>query len=74
MESSTVYEAKTQFSRLLARVEAGEEIVICRGKTAIAKLVPLSKPERQRTLGSAKGKIKIAADFDLPLDEFANYR
>jgi prevent-host-death family protein len=44
MQTVTVHEAKTHMSRLLARVEAGEEIVIARGKTEIAKIVPLHPP------------------------------
>lgn len=37
----SVHEAKTHLSRLLARVEEGEEIVIARGSTPIARIVPL---------------------------------
>lgn len=44
MATVTIHEAKTHLSRLLARVEAGEEIVIARGSTEIAKLVPLTPP------------------------------
>jgi antitoxin (DNA-binding transcriptional repressor) of toxin-antitoxin stability system len=40
MKTVTVHVAKTTFSQLLARVEAGEEIVLARGKRPIAKLVP----------------------------------
>jgi prevent-host-death family protein len=39
----TVHQAKTHLSRYLAAVEDGEEIVIARGKRAIAALVPLRK-------------------------------
>ena len=46
MQTVTVHEAKTHMSRLLARVEAGEEIVIARGKTEIAKIVPLHPRKR----------------------------
>jgi len=49
MQVVTVHEAKTHMSRLLARVEAGEEIIIARGKVEVAKLVPLQpvvKPRR----------------------------
>lgn len=46
MVTVTVHEAKTHMSRLLVRVEAGEEIVIARGKTEIAKLVPLNSHRR----------------------------
>ncbi len=52
MQIVTVHEAKTHMSRLLARVEAGEEIVIARGKDEIAKIVPLNPPKPQnRTPG-----------------------
>ncbi len=37
-----VHEAKTHLSRLLQRVEAGEEITIARGETPIARLVPIA--------------------------------
>lgn len=52
MQTVTIHEAKTHMSRLLARVEAGEEIVIARGRCEIAKLVPLNPPvPKRRTPG-----------------------
>ena len=51
-KSVTIHEAKTHLSRLIARVEAGEEIIVKRGAVAVAKLVPLHDPEpKQRTPG-----------------------
>ena len=48
----TVHEAKTHLSRLLAQVEAGEEVVIARGNNQIAKIVPLNPaPTKTRALG-----------------------
>lgn len=44
----TVHEAKTHLSRLLVEVEAGDEIVVARGKTPVAKLVPLAPPQPKR--------------------------
>jgi prevent-host-death family protein len=44
----TVHEAKTHLSRLLARVEAGEEVVIARGKVEVAKLVPMDQGTQTR--------------------------
>lgn len=44
----TVHETKTHLSRLLAGVEAGEEVVIARGKNEIAKIIPL-KPTPTKT-------------------------
>lgn len=53
MEIVTVHEAKTHLSRLLARVRAGEEIVIARGKQPEAKLVPWTeKPKTPRQFGT----------------------
>ena len=71
MESFNIHEAKTHLSRLLARVEAGEEVTIARAGTPIARLVPL-RP-RKRLPGSWAGVIDIADDFDasLPDDWFA---
>lgn len=37
------YEAKTHFSELLVKVEAGEEITITRHGTPVARLVPIQK-------------------------------
>jgi prevent-host-death family protein len=43
----TIHKAKTELSKLLARVEAGEEIVIARGDEPIAKLVALTSSEKK---------------------------
>lgn len=48
MQTVTIHEAKTHLSRLLARVEAGEEVIIARGTQEIAKLVPLKPPVPKR--------------------------
>lgn len=44
----TIHQAKTNLSRLLVRVEAGEEIVLARGKTPVARIVPLNPPPTKR--------------------------
>jgi len=43
MKTITTHEAKTHLSRYLAEVEKGEEIIIARGKNAVAMLVPVPK-------------------------------
>jgi prevent-host-death family protein len=50
MRKVSTHEAKTHLSRLIAEVQAGEEIIICRGDQPAARLVPLSgeRPERRR--------------------------
>ena len=62
-----VHEAKTHLSRLLARVEAGEEIVIAKAGKLIARLIPYEKRPPRWLPGSAKGRVLIRSDFDAPL-------
>ena len=57
------YEAKTQLSRLLERVEAGEEIVIARAGKPVARLVPLSERPR-RVPGLWAGRWDTTQDWD----------
>ena len=63
-----IHEAKTQLSRLIAKVEQGEEVVIARAGEPVAKLVRAEGTKRSRKLGAYAGKIWIADDFDAPLD------
>lgn len=67
-ETVTVHAAKTHLSQLLARVEAGEVIVIARGKTPVAKLVPIAPPAK-RQFGAMRGKISIGPAFFEPLSD-----
>lgn len=62
-----MYEAKTNFSKLVAEVECGGEIVIARDGKPVARLVPYEPHQRQA--GTAKGEIRMADDFDDPLPE-----
>lgn len=63
-----IHDAKTQFSRLLKRVAAGQEVVIARAGEPVARLVPFRQPG-VRELGMDAGRVVIAADFDAPLPE-----
>lgn len=61
----TIGEAKTNLSKLVALVEAGERVELWRGKQPVAQLVPLSKASTaRRQPGALAGRIKIAEDFD----------
>lgn len=68
MDPVSVHEAKTHLSRLLQRVEAGEEVVIARDGHPVARLVPVAE-RRPRRPGRLKGSIRISRDFDAPLPE-----
>jgi prevent-host-death family protein len=63
-----VYEAKTHLSRLLARAEAGERIVIARAGRPVAVLGPVAGVPRKRAPGH--DAIVIHDDFDDPIPEF----
>ena len=63
-----VHQAKTQLSRLLARVEAGEDVVIARRGEPVARLVGC-KPRRKRQPDVLKGKVTIPESFLDPLAE-----
>lgn len=61
-----VQEAKTRLSDLLARVERGEDIVIARAGSPIARLVPIDALPPRRFGGLS---LTVPDDFDAPLDE-----
>lgn len=64
-----VHEAKTQLSRLLERARQGEDVVIARHGTPVARLVAISDRPARRSPGGAKGKITLSPEFDEPLPE-----
>jgi antitoxin (DNA-binding transcriptional repressor) of toxin-antitoxin stability system len=67
MEIVTIHTAEPVLLQLLARVEAGEEIVLARGKEPIAKLVPFRPPAPKRRFGALRGIISIGPEFFDPL-------
>lgn len=64
--------AKAQLPLLVRETLAGAEVVIAKDNKPLVKLMPLTGGGREP--GSAKGQIRMAPDFDAPLDDFANYR
>jgi prevent-host-death family protein len=69
MTEVNVHQAKTHLSRLLRRVEEGDEVVISRAGKPIARLVQVVQQKRPRELGQCRGQIWIADDFDAPLPD-----
>jgi prevent-host-death family protein len=67
MRQVNIHDAKTHLSRLVEEVAAGEEIIIAKAGKPIAKLIPITNDLGPRALGSMRGKIWIADDFDEPL-------
>ncbi|HEY9851007.1 MAG TPA: type II toxin-antitoxin system Phd/YefM family antitoxin [Leptolyngbyaceae cyanobacterium] len=70
METVNIHQAKTNLSRLLSRVELGEEIVISNRGIPIAKLVPFrTSLDRRSSLGQDRGMFTVPDDFNAPLPE-----
>lgn len=68
LASVNMHEAKTHLSKLVARAEGGEQIVITRAGKPAAKLVPvkLEKPKKlgARKLGGWEGKMEMPSDAE----------
>ena len=74
MKTVTVHEAKTHLSRLLDDVLNGEEVIIARRRTPVARLVALAGPGHRRRSGGASGVIlHMSDDFDAPLHDLAEH-
>ena len=77
MTAVTIHQAKTQLSKLIAKAEAGEEVVIMRGKDPVARLTAIPTKKTRLTFGMLKGKMPDLPDaffFDpLPDDELRQW-
>jgi len=61
-----IHEAKTHLSKLLERVALGEEVIIAKAGTPVARLVPFDQEPKTRIFGSAEGEFTVPDDFDKP--------
>lgn len=64
-----VHKAKTELSKLLKRVQMGEEIVITSNGKPVAKLVPVPTKKEPRVLGGDEGLFEVPDDFNDPLPD-----
>lgn len=70
MTTQPHYDAETaQFSQILEKIRAGEEVVIDESGSPLAKVLPLRDEFRRDGRGSLKGQIWISDDFDEPDEE-----
>ncbi|MBI4817142.1 MAG: type II toxin-antitoxin system Phd/YefM family antitoxin [Deltaproteobacteria bacterium] len=71
MKTVTVHEAKTTLSKLLAATEQGEEFVLCRGETPVARLIPIGPRARPRPkVGEVTSQpVSYSEDCFLPAGE-----
>jgi antitoxin (DNA-binding transcriptional repressor) of toxin-antitoxin stability system len=75
MSTVTIHAAKTHLSRLIARAAAGEEIVILRGKTPVARLTAIPPAASKRRFGAYRGEFEVPRSFfdPLPPEELAAF-
>jgi len=75
MSTVTIHVAKTHLSRLIARAAAGEEIVILRGKTPVARLTAIASTPCKRRFGAYRGEFDVPESFfdPLPADELGAF-
>lgn len=75
MRVINIHEAKTTLSKLIARVQRGDEILIGKAGHPVARLSPYDAAEKPRVPGLLKGKLRIGEDFDaLPARTQAAFR
>ena len=67
MKTVNVHQARTQLSKLLAEVEAGEEIILARGGRPVARLVPMDVTRPGRRFGAMQGRARTGDEFLKPL-------
>ena len=73
MKTVKMHEAKTNFSKLILGVEQGEEVIVQRGDTPVARIVPFAEGGKPRKAGALKGKLVMAPDFDTVPEGFEDY-
>ena len=73
MKITNIHDAKTRFSQLIERVQAGEEVIIGKAGVPVAKLIRYNESEVPRRPGYWRGKVRIADDFDELPEAFAAF-
>ena len=67
-----IFQAKAELSTLIEEVLKGNEVILAKAGTPVAKLIAYQGLAEPRKPGSLKGKIRIAADFDVLPDDIAD--
>jgi prevent-host-death family protein len=73
MVQFNIHAAKAHLSALIQKAMLGEEVIIAKDNKPVVKLIAFHAAQGKRYLGSAKGLIKISADFNKPLEDFKDY-
>jgi prevent-host-death family protein len=75
MNTFTIHQAKTNLSKLIQKVAAGEEVIIARGAKPVARLVAIGDVKGKRVPGSMKGELMVGPEFfdELPDTELSHW-
>ena len=68
-----MHEAKTHLSRLVQEALEGAEVIIAKANVPLVRLVVVDDSKPARTIGTARGLVKMADDFEEPLEDFESY-
>lgn len=66
-QTHSIHAAKTHLSRLVERAQAGDEVVIARGRRPVVRLVPVTAAPPSRRFGAMRGRARVGAAFFKPL-------
>lgn len=69
MKTINIHEAKTHLSRLVERVQAGEEIIIAKAGRPAARLVPIEGAGKPVKIGGHKAPVPVPDDFNTMLEK-----
>ena len=61
-----MHDAKTNLSRIIERVQRGEEIIIDRAGIPVAKVIPLVRRTNRIAIGSLAGQVNLSSDWNSP--------
>jgi prevent-host-death family protein len=75
MKTETIgsFAAKTHFSALLEKAQQGIVFVVTKRGHPVAQLGPTDRRGTRPLFGSAKGRVRMTADFDAPLADMTEY-
>lgn len=73
MERYSLREAQDHLQKLIDDAQHGKTVLILDENQQAVQLVPVTVTKRPRKAGSARGQIKMSADFDAPLSDFDEY-
>lgn len=73
MHEIEVSDLAGQIDKVIESVTQGEEVILTQSAHPVAKVTRIPEARRPRRAGSAKGQIRVAPDFDEPLEDFNEY-